>query len=39
MGARISPKVRSFYILLLLIGITGWLALQMTYKLLAGGFR
>ncbi|HET9284932.1 MAG TPA: sulfite exporter TauE/SafE family protein [Candidatus Angelobacter sp.] len=39
LGARISPKVRSFYILLLLIGITGWLALQMTYKLLAGGFR
>jgi uncharacterized membrane protein YfcA len=39
LGARISPKVRSFYILLLLIGITGWLALQMIYKLLTGGFQ
>jgi uncharacterized protein len=39
LGARISPKVRSFYILLLLIGITGWLAAQMIYKLLMGGFR
>jgi uncharacterized membrane protein YfcA len=39
LGARISPKVRSFYILLLLIGIAGWLAVQMIYKLLTGGFQ
>ncbi|HEU4415616.1 MAG TPA: sulfite exporter TauE/SafE family protein [Candidatus Angelobacter sp.] len=38
-GTRISPKVRSFYILLLLIAIAGWLAAQMIYKLLTGGFR
>lgn len=39
LGARISPKVRSFHILLLLVGVTAWLAAQMTYKLLMGGFR
>jgi uncharacterized membrane protein YfcA len=39
LGARISPKVRSFHILLLLIGIAGWLAVQMIYKLLTGGFQ
>ncbi|MCU1331253.1 MAG: permease [Candidatus Angelobacter sp.] len=39
LGARISPKIRSFYILMLLVGIAGWLAIQMTYKLLTGGFR
>lgn len=39
LGARISPKVRSFHILLLLVGVTAWLAAQMTYKLLTGGFR
>src|SRR5260221_3951067 len=39
LGARISPKVRSFYILLLLIGIAGWLSVQMIYKLLTGGFQ
>jgi uncharacterized protein len=38
-GARISPKVRSFHILLLLIGIAGWLAVQMIYKLVTGGFQ
>jgi len=38
-GARISPKVRPFHILLLLIGIAGWLAVQMIYKLLTGGFQ
>src|ERR1051325_9446857 len=38
LGARISPRVRSFYILLLLVGITGWLAVQMVYKLITGGF-
>ena len=39
LGARISPKVRSFYILVLLIGIAGWLAAEMIYKLLSGGFQ
>lgn len=39
LGARISPRVRSFYILLLLVGIAGWLALQMIYRLLMGGFQ
>jgi uncharacterized protein len=39
LGARISPKVRSFYILLLLVGVTGWLAAQMIYKLVTGGFQ
>jgi uncharacterized protein len=39
LGARISPRVRSFYILLLLVGIAGWLALQMIYKLVMGGFQ
>ncbi len=39
LGARISPKVRSFHTLLLLIGIAGWLAVQMIYKLLTGGFQ
>lgn len=39
LGARISPKVRSFYILLLLIGIAGWLAVHMIFKLLTGGFQ
>ena len=39
LGARISPKIRSFYILLLLVGIAGWLAVHMIYKLLIGGFQ
>ena len=39
LGARLSPKVRPFYILLLLIGITGWLSVQMIFKLVTGGFR
>jgi len=39
LGARLSPRVRSFYILLLLVGIAGWLALQMIYKLIMGGFQ
>jgi len=38
-GARLSAKVRSFYILLLLVGIAGWLAIEMIYKLLTGGFQ
>ncbi len=39
LGARISPRVRSFHILMLLVGITGWLAVEMIYKLLTGGFQ
>ncbi|HLK54195.1 MAG TPA: sulfite exporter TauE/SafE family protein, partial [Candidatus Angelobacter sp.] len=39
LGARISPKIRTFYILMLVVGITGWLAMQMIYKLITGGFR
>jgi len=38
-GARWSPRVRSFYILVLLIGVTGWLAAEMIYKIATGGFR
>ncbi len=38
-GTRIAPKVRTFYILMLLVGVTGWLSVQMIYKLLTGGFR
>ena len=39
LGARISPKIRAFYILMLLVCIAGWLAVQMIYKLLTGGFQ
>jgi uncharacterized protein len=38
-GARVKHRVHSFYILLLLIGVTGWFAVQMFYKLASGGFR
>ena len=39
LGAHFSHRIRSFYILMLLIGITGWLSLQMVYKLITGGFQ
>jgi len=39
LGARLVSRVRSFYILILLIGVTGWLAVEMVYRLLTGGFR
>jgi uncharacterized membrane protein YfcA len=39
LGTRISPKVRPVYILMLLVTIAGWLAAQMIYKLLTGGFQ
>jgi uncharacterized protein len=39
LGARISSKVRAFYILILVVGVTGWFAVQMIYKLLTGGFQ
>jgi uncharacterized protein len=39
LGARVSPKIRAFYILMLLVCIAGWLAVQMIYKLLTGGFQ
>ncbi|HLJ90800.1 MAG TPA: sulfite exporter TauE/SafE family protein [Candidatus Angelobacter sp.] len=37
-GARIAPKIRVFYVLLLVIGITAWLAIEMIYKIATGGF-
>ena len=39
LGARVSPKIRPVYILMLLVCIAGWLAAQMIYKLLTGGFQ
>jgi uncharacterized protein len=39
LAARIKHRVHTFYILLLLIGVTGWFAVQMFYKLASGGFR
>ncbi len=39
LGARLASKVRSFYVLVLLIVVTGWLAWEMLYKLLTGGFK
>jgi uncharacterized membrane protein YfcA len=38
-GAHLSGRVRPVYILSLLVGVTGWLACQMIYKLLSGGFQ
>ena len=39
LAARVKHRVHTFYILLLLIGVTGWFAIQMFYKLATGGFR
>jgi uncharacterized protein len=39
LAARFKHRVHTFYILLLLIGVTGWFAAQMFYKLATGGFR
>ena len=39
LAARIKHRVPEFYILLLLIGVTGWFSAQMFYKLASGGFR
>jgi uncharacterized protein len=39
LGARLKHRVHSFYILVLLIAVTGWFAVQMFYKLATGGFR
>jgi uncharacterized membrane protein YfcA len=38
-GARFSHRVKPLYILLLLVGVTGWLSAEMILKLLSGGFR
>ena len=38
LSARLSSKVRSAYVLLLLILVTTWLATVMIYKLATGGF-
>lgn len=37
LGARLAPRVRTFYVLILLIAVMGWLAAQMLYKLASGG--
>jgi uncharacterized membrane protein YfcA len=39
LAARIKHQVHTFYILVLLIGVTGLFAVQMFYKLSTGGFR
>jgi uncharacterized membrane protein YfcA len=39
LGARLAPKVKTFYILVLLIAVMGWLAVRMLYKLATGGFQ
>lgn len=39
LAARVKHRVHTFYILVLLIGITGWFAAEMFYKLATGGFR
>jgi uncharacterized membrane protein YfcA len=39
LAARIKHRIPSFYILALLIGVTGWFSAQMFYKLATGGFR
>jgi uncharacterized protein len=39
LAARIKHRVHTFYILVLLIGVTGLFAVQMFYKLATGGFR
>ncbi len=38
LGARMSSKVRSAWVLFLLIAVTGWLAGVMIYKIATGGF-
>jgi uncharacterized protein len=37
LGARLAPRVKTFYILLLLIVVMGWLAAEMLYKVATGG--
>jgi uncharacterized membrane protein YfcA len=39
LAARIKHRVHTFYILILLIAVTGWFAAQMFYKVATGGFR
>jgi uncharacterized protein len=38
-GVRLSGRIRPSYILLLLIGVTSWLAVRMVLEILHGGFR
>ena len=38
LGTRLAPRVKTFYILVLLIAVMVWLAGQMLYKLATGGF-
>src|SRR5215472_5178518 len=39
LAARAKHRVPAFYILLLLVGITGWFSAQMFYKVMTGGFQ
>lgn len=39
LAARIKHRVHTFYILILLIGVMGFFAIQMFYKLATGGFQ
>jgi uncharacterized protein len=39
LAARVKHRVPGFYILVLLVGVTGWFSAQMFYKLASGGFR
>jgi uncharacterized membrane protein YfcA len=39
LAARIKHRIPAFYILILLIGVTGWFSAQMFYKVATGGFR
>lgn len=39
LAARVKHRVHSFYILVLLIGVMGFFAVEMFYKLATGGFR
>jgi uncharacterized membrane protein YfcA len=37
-GARLAHRVRSTYVLFLFVGVTAWMAVQMTFKLRSGVF-
>jgi uncharacterized membrane protein YfcA len=39
LAARMKHRVPEFYILVLLIAVTGWFSAQMFYRLASGGFR
>jgi uncharacterized membrane protein YfcA len=37
LGARLAPKVRPSYVLMLLVVLLGWLGVQMFYRIMTGG--